>query len=202
MTLKGRTFYLRTEILEGDIPWLIGKKTMSNMGMMLNLKEDNVSIGVLRGIEINLIEDKQGHLRIPILRRKVEELLLEGLKGKSQKEIKGAIMKLHLQFGHGSGDKIWKLTEAAQWSDGLREDEKVVVRKLMTGLIASCEVCKKYKRNPAKSVVGFSWCKVFNEIIAMDIGEIEGKKFLVIVDLATRFCQAYWMLVRLFSIPA
>ena len=125
MTLKGRNFYLRTEILEGDIPWLIGKKTISNMGMMINLKEDNVSIRVLGGIEVNLIEGKQGHLRIPILRRKVEEeLLLEGWKGKSQKEIKGVIMKLHLQFGHESGDKIWKLTEEAQWSDGLRENER------------------------------------------------------------------------------
>ena len=112
VTLKGRNFYLRTVILEGDIPWLIGKKTISNMGMMINLKEDNVSIGVLGGTEVNLIEGKQGHLRIP---RKVEEkLLLEGWKGKSQKEIKGVIMKLHLQFGHKSGDKIWKLTEEAQ----------------------------------------------------------------------------------------
>ena len=47
VTLKGRRFYLRTEVLEGDIPWLIGKKTMSNMGMMLNLKEDKVCIEVL-----------------------------------------------------------------------------------------------------------------------------------------------------------
>ena len=91
--------------------------------MMLNLKEDKVSIRVLGGIEVKLIEDKQSHLRIPILKRRVkEELLLEGWKGKSQKEIKGAIMKLHLQFGHESGDKIWKLTEA-QWSDGLRNEE-------------------------------------------------------------------------------
>ena len=52
---------------------------MSNMVMMLNLKENNVSIGVLGGIEVNLIDDKQGHLRIPVLRRKVKEvLLLEG----------------------------------------------------------------------------------------------------------------------------
>ena len=63
----------------------------------------------------------------------------------------------------------------------------------MIGLIDSCEVCKKYKRNPAKPVVGLPWSKVFNEIVALDIGEIEGKKFLVIVDLATRYCQAYWI---------
>ena len=69
---------------------------MSNMGMLLNLKENNARIRVLGGKEVNLIEDKQGHLRIPVLRRKVkEELLLEDWKGKSKKEIEGEIMKLH-----------------------------------------------------------------------------------------------------------
>ena len=100
-------------------------------------------------------------------------------------------MKIHLQFGHGSGDKIWKLAEE-QWSYGLREAEKEV-RKLVIRLIDSCEVCKKYKRSPAKPVVGFSWSKEFNGTIAMDIGEIEENKCLVIVDLPTRYCQAYWI---------
>ena len=42
---------------------------------------------MLGGIEVNLIEDKQGHQRIPILKEKFEEeFLLEGWKGKSQKK--------------------------------------------------------------------------------------------------------------------
>ena len=47
----------------------------------------------------------------------------------------------------------------------------------MIGLIDSCEVCKKYKRNPAKPVVGFPWSKVFNEIVALDIGDRREKVF-------------------------
>ena len=38
VTLKDRKLYLKTEILVGDIPWLVGKKTKINVGMMLNLK--------------------------------------------------------------------------------------------------------------------------------------------------------------------
>ena len=45
--LKGEKFYLRTEVLQGDIPWLIGKSTMSKMGMMLNLGENVVEIETL-----------------------------------------------------------------------------------------------------------------------------------------------------------
>ena len=191
--LGGRKFYLKTEILQGDIPWLIGKRTMSRMNMKLNMKDNTVNIGALGGLIVHLREDKQGHLRLPILERDIEELYLEGWKGKNKSEIKRVMYKLHLQFGHGSGDKIWKLTEDANWSDGLREEDKGEVKKLLTEVIDSCEVCRKYKRNPAKPVVGFSWGTIFNETIAIDIGEIEEKKFLVIVDMATRYCQAFWI---------
>ena len=191
--LKGKKIYLKTEILQGDVPWLIGKKTMGRMGMLIDLKNDNVKIEALGGIEVKLREDKQGHLRIPILKRIREELLLEGWKGKSEKEVRGAIMKLHLQFGHGSGDKIWKLTEEAHWSEELNEKEREQVKKLVNDLIACCEVCRKYKRNPAKPVVSFPWSKTFNEVLALDVGEIEGRKFLVMVDMATRYCQAHWI---------
>ena len=188
VTLKGQKFYLATEILQGDVPWLIGKKTMSRMGMVIDLKKENVKIGVFGGLEVNLKEDKQGHLRIPVMRRIREELLLEGWKGKSQKEVRGAIMKLHLQFGHGSGDKIWKLTEEAHWSNSLSENDREEIKKLVTDLIASCKICRKYKRNPAKPVVSFSWGKTFNDVLAVDVGEIEERKFLVMVDMATRYC--------------
>lgn len=194
VTLKGKKFYLSTEILKGDVPWLIGKRTMSNMEMRLNLKENTVEIGALGGMKVNLWEDKQGHLRLKVTKKKVrEDLLLEGWRGKNKREMRAAIMKLHLQFGHGSGDKIWRLTEEAKWSEGLEKEEIGEVKKMVMELTGNCEVCKRYKRNPAKPVVGFSWSKTFNEAVAMDIGEINGRKFLVIVDLATRYCQAYWI---------
>ena len=56
---------------------------MSRMGIKLDLKRNNVEIEVLGGLVVNLREDEQGHLRIPILRRVKEELLLESWKGKS-----------------------------------------------------------------------------------------------------------------------
>ena len=179
VVLKDRKFYLRTEILQGDIPWLIGKKTMSRMGMRIDMKDNLVEIEALGGIKVKLREDEQGHLRLPILKRRKEELMLEGWKGMSKEEMKGAIMKLHLQFGHGSGEKIWKLTEDAQWSNGLEGEEKGEVKKLVTELLATCEICRKYKRNPGKPVVSFSWSSIFNEVLALDVGEIEERKFLV-----------------------
>ena len=62
VVLKDRKFYLRTEILQGDIPWLIGKKTMSRMGMRIDMKDNVVEIEALGGIKVRLREDEQGHL--------------------------------------------------------------------------------------------------------------------------------------------
>ena len=41
--------------------------------------------------------------------------------------------------------------------------------------------------------MGLPWSKVFNEVVSMDIVEIDGKKFLVMVDIYSRYCQAGWI---------
>ena len=46
-----------------------------------------------------------------------------------------------------------------------------------------CSICEKYKRNVPRPVVGMPMAKRFNEVVAMDLGEIEGKKFLMMIDL-------------------
>ena len=33
----------------------------------------------------------------------------------------------------------------------------------------------------------------FNEVVSMDLGEVEGNQFLIMVDVATRYCQAGWI---------
>ena len=56
--------------------------------------------------------------------------------------------------------------------------------------IAADAPCKKYRKNPSKPVVGLPLASRFNEVLTLDIGELEGDKFVVIVDWATRYCQA------------
>ena len=193
VTIMNKRFYLRTEIINGDTPWLLGRKAMSNMDMIIKMKERKVEIRDLDGIEVNLKLDNKGHLRLPVRNINTEELLLEGWLNKGEKERKSMMMKLHLQFGHGSFDKLWDLTESAKWSEGMEDDEKKELKRKMKLMIESCETCKRYKKTPPRPVVGLSLSKTFNEVLSMDVGEIEGRKFLVLVDTATRYCQAVWI---------
>src|SRR6201990_198253 len=57
----------------------------------------------------------------------------------------------------------------------------------------NCESCKKYKKNPGRPTVGLPMTSNFNEVLSMDIGKLEGEKFLVMVDWATHYCQAKWI---------
>ena len=59
--------------------------------------------------------------------------------------------------------------------------------------IGKCEICKKYKRNPSIPVVGLPLAKNFNEVLTVDLGQLEGSLFLVMLDWATGYCQAKWI---------
>ena len=193
VVVKRKKFYLITEIIQGDVPWLIGKNAMGRMGMHLDIKRNKARIEAFGDMEVMLREDERGHLRMTMREIKEEKVMLEGWREKNHREIKRDVEKLHLQFGHGSGGKIWSLLEEAQWTDGVSEEKRNDMKKMVMEVIANCKVCAKYKRNPAKPVVGFPWSKTFNETIAVDLGEIEGRRFLVMVDMMTRYCQAKWL---------
>ena len=48
---------------------------------------------------------------------------------------------------------------------------------------------KRLKRNPRKPGVGLQ----FNEVLSMDLKELEGHLFLVMVGRATHYCQSGWL---------
>lgn len=52
-------------------------------------------------------------------------------------------------------------------------------------------MCLGYKENP---VVGFSMATVFNESVAIDLGELdEDRFFLLMVDMTSHYCQRTWV---------
>ena len=56
-----------------------------------------------------------------------------------------------------------------------------------------CETCMKLWKNPEKPVVQFAIGRIFNEVIGVDVGELEGEKFLMTIDLPTHYCQGGWI---------
>ena len=92
-------------------------------------------------------------------------------------------MKLHRPFAHPTAEKLIKLLREAGIKNNLLEDE---VRKIDS----SCETCMKFKRTPSRPVVCMPMARKFNEVVSMDLKAWEDKYFLVMVDMATRYCNA------------
>ena len=71
----------------------------------------------------------------------------------------------------------------------IKKDFEAVLKEV----IEKCQVCAKYKKAPPKPVVGLPLATRFNEVVACDLGELEGRKFLLMIDVATNYAQAVWI---------
>ncbi|KAA0197823.1 hypothetical protein HAZT_HAZT003652, partial [Hyalella azteca] len=71
------------------------------------------------------------------------------------------------------------------------EQEDPALLKSVDNVTRNCETCIKYKKQHPRPVVALSMAKTFNETVAMDLKVWRiGTYFLVLMDLATRFCRA------------
>ena len=188
--LGGLKVYIRTFLVDGDIPWLIGRETMQRLRINLDL-ESNVARVKELNVAVRLREDSSGHLRVVLGRRLMKNEVWLGVTSGNDLERKGRLKKLHLQFGHPGSEKLIQLLIEAGKGEGNEELSRM--RREVKEISEACEVCLRYKKTPPRPVVGFSWSKRFNEAVSMDLGEYGGKRFMVVVDLATRYCQACWV---------
>ena len=91
--------------------------------------------------------------------------------------------KLHRQFAHPTSRTLNKLIQNA----GIKNKK---LQKEVESISEKCITCVKFQDRAARPVVCTPMATEFNEMLALDL-KIWGKHyFLVIVDLATRFCSA------------
>lgn len=100
-----------------------------------------------------------------------------------ERNVKKTASKLHRQFGHPTSAKLIKLINNAGIKiSGLEQAVQKVTEE--------CEVCFKFRKAKPRPVVSMPMASTFNEVIAMDLKAWGNKYFLVVVDLATRYCTA------------
>lgn len=91
--------------------------------------------------------------------------------------------KLHRQFGHPTPDRLIKLIRDA----GI---VKTALEKAVKKVSESCVTCCKFKKNKPRPVVSLPMAGKCNETVAMDLKSWGRYYFLVMVDMATRYCNA------------
>ena len=101
----------------------------------------------------------------------------------SEKDEKKNALKLHKQFGHPTSARLIGLIRKAGISSKSLELEIVKTSE-------ACVVSAKLKKAPNRPVVCMPMAQRFNETVAMDLKYWNKNYFLVLVDMATRFCTA------------
>ena len=174
---------IEADVVDSDIPLLLSKDSMKKAKMKLDLENDSASIF---GKEVQLQCTSSGHYCVPIdqVKVNVEETSSVLMSTQQSKDKMSVIEKLHKQFAHPTAKRLKSLLEDA---GGYTEEHLKCVDKVTE----CCEICKRYKKAPARPVVSLPLASEFNEVVAVDLEEWKHNVyFLHMIDLATRFSLA------------
>ena len=176
---------INTEVVDADIPLLLSKASLKRAGAILDLNKDEA---IMFDQPVQLEFTSSGHYCVDIRRNTPDSclrdtdtvLVLDDDLSESEKEKQ--LLKLHIQFGHATAQKLIKLLQ----NSGSCSPN---ISKLLVNVIANCDVCRKLKRTPPKPAVGLPLATEFNETVAVDLHELEKSKtwYLHIIDEFTRF---------------
>jgi len=182
---------INTDIVDADIPLLLSKTAMKKAKMQLNFDSDSLS-AFNQNLPLKITTN--GLYTLPITKptqliNKVCEdktnnpIVLKVVEEKSDRDI---ATKLHRCFAHPSSDRLLRLVDNAgkNWAlnDNLKREIKEVTDK--------CSVCQIYKKPPQRPTVGLPMAAEFQEVVAMDLKQYDGKQILHLVDVCTRLSAA------------
>jgi len=177
--MAGKQVTIKTDVVESDIPLLLSRSAMKTAGVKMDLENDTATIF---GKEVVLNLTSSGHYCIPI--DKSEKIPVENvclaLDEMNEKQRHATLLKLHRQFAHPPMKRfIALLKDADVWED----DYKDVVSQIEE----KCDLCKAYAKTPARPVVAMPMASKFNEKVAMDLKQWNGRWILHMIDMWSRY---------------
>ncbi len=175
------------DVIPSDIPLLLSKTHMKEMGIALNMTDDTATA---HGRPLKVNTTSAGHFILNLLGDTdnddsvfLAEISNIDLTEESDKRVFKLLNKLHKQLGHRPRKVFIDFLKSA---DQFKDSFTPIIDKIING----CEGCLLRRRSPDRPVVALNPAKDFNDIVAMDLKIWEGKYLLYLVDNFTRYTQA------------
>ncbi|KAL5255720.1 hypothetical protein ACHWQZ_G011070 [Mnemiopsis leidyi] len=177
-----KDMFLRTFVVENDIPLLLSKQTMMKMGMIIDMQNMIVSIKDSETSDQLECTDS-GHVTIQISRQSKEGVTFH-VAEKSDPEKTADFY--HRYFAHSSANKIGKAIKTAKLERGSQIIEQ------LEKIDRTCDFCLRHKKRSAPhKKIGIPQGSTFNEVVAMDLKTVDEKLTLLhLVDTVTRYSVA------------
>ena len=180
--IANKKLMIRADVISCNIPLLLSKSSMKRAGMVLNLTNDTVRVF---DEVIGLKSTSIGHYLLPIYKilnsNDVNDVLWTCNDDYRNGNIEKIVRKLHRQFAHPSALKLKELLKNAKKLN-------IQYSKAIDKVSTECDTCTRFKKPLPRPIVSLPLATKFNETVAMDLKMWHGLYFLVIVDVATRFC--------------
>ena len=178
--IAGKEVFIRTDVVDSDIPLLLSRRAMKTAGVKMDLESDTAMIF---GKDVALNMTTSGHYCIPIDRAEkipVEEVFSVKLGGMKSKERYDTLLKLHRQFANPPLKKLKALIQdAGQWEENFQGK--------LEDISKTCNLCKRYMKTPPRPAVSLPMASRFNEKVAMDLKQLNGRWILHIIDMWSRY---------------
>ena len=185
IVVAGKRHLIEVDVIESDIPLLMSKTHMKQLGITLNMVDDTASID---GKLIRVDTTSAGHFILNLFgdnerqdNNMMQEICAVNMLKESEEVQMQLLHKLHKQFGHRPKRVFIELIKSAeQW------DPKF--SKMIDLIIDGCEGCILRKRSPDKPAVALPMAKDFNHILAMDLKKWDDRNYILyFVDLFTKY---------------
>ncbi len=180
--IGGEDNMITVDVIPSDIPLLLSKGEMKNLGMALDIKNDK---GFINGKPLILTTTNAGHYVVDLLQSKeeLEEVCIAELdENKEQTQMK-ALMKIHRQFGHRPKVQfVTILKEAGKWQEKFS--------KMIDKIMNKCEGCILRRRCPDRPAVAPPMANDFGQVLGMDLKIWDKEKnvyVLYMIDMFSRF---------------
>lgn len=184
VTICGDRRSLKVYVVPNDVPLLLSRKAMKEMDMVIDLPNDQITIG---NMQQEVILTESGHQVISIGRCE------DGEKNNSTSmyfvnpdDAEKCAKHLHRYFAHSPAEKISKFVSQSDFPN------KKIICQHLREVEKSCDFCLKHKsRETPHRKIGMPLGCCFNDVVAMDLKKLSSGDWIVhFVDTVTRFSVA------------
>ena len=182
--IGGKLHMISIDVIESDIPLLLSKAEMKNLGMTLDMKNDAAYIN---GVPAKVSTTSAGHMIMDLIDQNeadvMQELYAVNLLESDRRTQRRMLDKIHRQFGHRTKPIfVSLLKDTNNWLPEFSG--------MLDKIIDNCEGCIMKKKTPARPSVALPRATDFNEILSMDLKIWEGKYILYMIDSFSRYTVA------------
>ena len=168
---------LFVSVVDASIPLLIGKPDLKKLGLIINF--ENETVFTTRTFETFPLETTvKGHLALPLKEEETldNDVFLMDECDKVEKEKK--ITKIHKVLAHPLPEIL------KQFFRNSSDNDKEVL-DLVDEVHEKCNICRKFKKSPARPKVGLPVSSDFNECVALDLKERKANKEYILYAICT-----------------